>query len=127
MPRALADILLVDDHLFSLHVLTHLLRDRGYHVRQASSGKVALRMVAEKLPDLMLLDVKMADMDGYEVCARLKANPVTAEVPIIFLTGLVTAVDKVAAFEVGGADYITKPFEIAEVMARIHNQLAAVG
>jgi diguanylate cyclase (GGDEF)-like protein len=123
MPLALADILLVDDHLFSLHVLTHLLRDRGYHVRQSSSGKIALQMVDEKLPDLILLDVKMTDMDGYEVCARLKANPITAEIPIIFLTGLVNAADKVAAFEAGGADYITKPFEIAEVMVRIHNQL----
>lgn len=123
MPLVLADILLVDDHLFSLHVLTHLLRDRGYQVRQASSGKMALKMVDDKLPDLILLDVKMTDMDGYEVCARLKANPVTAEIPIIFLTGLVNAADKVTAFEAGGADYITKPFEIAEVMARIHNQL----
>jgi diguanylate cyclase (GGDEF)-like protein len=123
MPPAPADILLVDDHLFSLHVLTNLLGDRGYQVRQANSGKLALRLVRAKLPDLILLDVKMSEMDGYEVCARLKANPTTAEIPIIFLTGLVTAADKVAAFEAGGADYITKPFEIAEVLVRIRNQL----
>ncbi len=123
MPRSPISILVIDDHSFSLHILSHLLSDRGYQVRQATRGKVALQMMDLDLPDLILLDVQLSDMDGYAVCAQLKADPRTREIPVIFLTERDNTVDKVTAFEVGSADYITKPFQVAEVLARIQHQL----
>lgn len=118
-----ADILIVDDTLENLQLLAAMLSNQGYTVRKALNGPMALTAVQAILPDLILLDIMMPDMDGYEVCRCLKTNPVTADVPVIFLSALNEVFDKVRAFEVGGVDYITKPFQLAEVLARTHNQL----
>ncbi|MGV0023501.1 diguanylate cyclase domain-containing protein [Phormidesmis priestleyi] len=118
-----ANILLVDDHLNSLQALSLLLARQGYRIRKATSGQVALQTIGVELPDLILLDIQMPQMDGYEVCARLKADPLTCDIPVIFLTALDDVADKVAAFSAGGIDYITKPFQASEVLARVQNQL----
>ena len=118
-----ADILLVDDTLDNLRVLTALLRERGYDVRGVTTGSAALMGAAAQPPDLILLDINMPGMNGYEVCQKLKENPQTQPVPIIFISALNEVFDKVKAFTVGGVDYITKPFQVEEVFARIENQL----
>ena len=118
-----ADILLVDDTLDNLRVLTALLRDRGYDVRGVTTGSAALMGTAAQPPDLILLDINMPEMNGYEVCQKLKENPQTQTIPIIFISALNEVFDKVKAFAVGGVDYITKPFQVEEVFARIENQL----
>ncbi|NEO87532.1 MAG: response regulator [Spirulina sp. SIO3F2] len=117
------NILIVDDHADNLRLLTALLLELGYQVRTANSGKLALRTVKNNPPDLILLDILMPEMDGYEVCATLKSEEESAEIPVIFLSALNEVLDKVRAFEVGGVDYISKPFEREEVIARINNQL----
>lgn len=119
----LADILVVDDIPDNIRVLSLLLTERGYHVRKALGGDMALKAVQTVLPDLILLDINMPDMDGYAVCERLKANPSTATVPIIFLSALDDTSVKVKAFQAGAVDYITKPIEIDEVLVRIQTQL----
>jgi len=116
-------ILVVDDKPNNLHFFSKILTDKGYKVQRAISGQLALNGAIDALPDLILLDIIMPHMDGYEVCRRLKATPETREIPIIFLSALNEALDKVKAFEVGGVDYITKPFQVEEVLARIENQL----
>lgn len=116
-------ILIVDDTADNLGVLANLLSGFGYGIRAATDGAKALKSVRLSLPDLILLDVKMPGMDGYEVCKQLKADRATAAVPIIFISALGEVVDKVKAFEVGGADYITKPFQAAEVVARVRTHL----
>lgn len=118
-----ATILIVDDQVDNLLVLTSLLTNQNYGVRKARGGRLALLTVEYEQPDLILLDVRMPEIDGYEVCAQLKANPKTQDIPIIFLSALNELDDRMAAFAAGGADYITKPFHIAEVLARIHYQL----
>lgn len=118
-----SDILIVDDTPGNLHLLSRILRKKGYKVREAIDGKTALQEVNNKLPDLILLDIMMPDLDGYAVCHQLKSEPYTAEVPIIFLSALDDIFDKVKAFEVGGVDYITKPFKFQEVLIRVKNQL----
>lgn len=118
------DILIVDDVLENLRLLSTMLTEQGYNVRKATSGQMALKAVQFLPPDLILLDIMMPDLNGYDVCKELKNNPTTAEIPIIFLSALDDVFDKVAAFKVGGADYITKPFQIEEVLVRVHNQLA---
>ena len=118
------DILLVDDTLDALKMLTALLHRRGYDVRGVTTGSAALMGATAQPPDLILLDINMPGMNGYEVCQRLKANPQTRNIPIIFLSALDEAFDKVKAFSAGGADYIVKPFQVEEVFARIENQLA---
>ena len=117
------DLLIVDDKIDNLRLLFTTLSQEGYEVRRVLSGKQALKAIEFEPPDLILLDIKMPDMDGYEVCSRLKQNQNTREIPVIFLSALSEAIDKVKAFEVGGADYITKPFQLSEVIARIENQL----
>ena len=117
------DLLIVDDKIDNLRLLFTTLSQEGYEVRRVLSGKQALKAIEFEPPDLILLDIKMPDMDGYEVCSRLKQNQKTKEIPVIFLSALSEAIDKVKAFEVGGADYITKPFQLSEVIARIENQL----
>jgi len=116
-------ILVVDDIPNNLRLLQDLLRKQGYDVRLAPSGKLALRSLTRFAPDLILLDIMMPDMDGYQVCREIKADPEMGNVPVIFLSALNEGLDKVKAFEVGGADYITKPFQVEEVLARIRNQL----
>lgn len=117
------DILIVDDIPDNLRILFTMLANQGYEVRRVISGKQALNAVNTDPPDLILLDIKMPEMDGYEVCQRLKADEETAEIPVIFLSALDEVWDKVKAFEVGGVDYITKPFQLEEVIARVKTQL----
>ncbi len=119
----LANILAVDDQPDNLRLLATMLGDRGYKVRKALNGHLALITVAAAPPDLILLDITMPDMTGYEVCTRLKADPASQDIPVIFVSGLGEALDKVKAFEVGAVDYITKPFQLEEVIARVENQL----
>lgn len=116
-------ILLVDDQPKNLKLLSDLLEEQGYTVQQAINGTVALQAVAIAPPDLILLDVQMPDLDGYTVCQQLKANPHTQDIPVIFVSALDEAWDKVKAFSVGGSDYISKPFKLVEVLARVENQL----
>lgn len=117
------DILVVDDTRENLRLLSTVLSDSGYKVRKAINGTLALRAVGVAKPDLILLDIRMPDLDGYEVCQKLKADPRTADIPVIFISALDEVIDKVKAFEVGGVDYITKPFEMQEVLVRVKNQL----
>lgn len=119
-----SEILIVDDTLENLRLLSNMLSIQGYGVRKATGGEMAIQSVASLPPDLILLDILMPDINGYEVCIELKRNPQTANIPIIFLSALDDALDKVKAFEVGGVDYLTKPFQLEEVLARIHNQLS---
>lgn len=118
-----ANILVVDDHPDNLRTLSLILQGENYKVRKATSGAMALETVAAQLPELILLDIRMPGMDGFEVCAALKRSPPTAEVPILFISASSDVEDKVKAFEVGGADYITKPFRAQEVLARVRHQL----
>ncbi|MBD2091180.1 hybrid sensor histidine kinase/response regulator [Microcoleus sp. FACHB-1515] len=117
------NILIVDDTPNNLRLLSSMLTQQGYEVRSAISGAVALMAVRTVHPDLILLDISMPKMGGYEVCEQLKADPQTQDIPVIFLSALSEAIDKVRAFQVGGVDYITKPFQVEEVLARVENQL----
>src|SRR5215217_5056326 len=119
-----ADILIVDDTPANLNVLSAILGKRGYRVRPAINGALALKAAQKAAPDLILLDVQMPGLDGYQVCRQLKADPQTRAIPVIFISALDDVLDKVEAFQVGGVDYITKPFQIEEVLARVENQLA---
>ncbi|HLO50731.1 MAG TPA: response regulator [Kamptonema sp.] len=118
-----ADILIVDDTPDNIRFLSSLLVEQGYSVRKALNGKMALTAVKAVLPDLILLDINMPGMNGYEVCEHLKQDINTSSVPVIFLSALDGVVDKVKAFKMGGVDYITKPFHLEEILARIKNQL----
>src|SRR5215213_1285508 len=116
-------ILMVDDTPANLHVLFDLLSESGFEVLVAEDSESALARAQYTRPDLILLDVLMPDMDGFETCRRLKANPETQTIPIIFMTSLVETVDKVKGLQLGAVDYITKPFQIEEVLARITTHL----
>ncbi|MBF2007639.1 EAL domain-containing protein [Chlorogloeopsis fritschii PCC 9212] len=118
------DILIIDDMPDNLRVLSSLLTKEGYHVRKALNWQMALTACQTLLPDLILLDIMMPEVDGYEICQRLKAWNLTAAIPVIFISALDDVFDKVKAFQVGGVDYITKPFEFEEVLVRVENQLA---
>jgi diguanylate cyclase (GGDEF)-like protein len=118
------DILIVDDTPENLRLLSAVLLRQGYRVRKAINGQIALMAVQTVQPDLILLDIMMPEMNGYEVCQHLKANPQTAQIPVIFLSALSEGIDKAKAFSVGGADYITKPFQLEEVLVRVRHQLA---
>lgn len=117
-------ILVVDDLPENLRLLQQILTDQGYEVRFSSSGKLALLSLTRFHPDLILLDIMMPDMNGFEVCRRLKENPETENIPVIFLSALDDGINKVKAFQMGGNDYVTKPFEAEEVLARIRYQLS---
>jgi two-component system sensor histidine kinase/response regulator len=119
-----ANILVADDTLENLRLLAIMLGEEGYEVRSLTSGRQALQAAERDPPDLILLDINMPDMNGYEVCRRLKASPTLRDVPVIFLTALDDIADKVTAFEVGGVDYITKPFQLEEVSARVRTHVA---
>ncbi|NER37627.1 MAG: response regulator [Oscillatoria sp. SIO1A7] len=119
-----ANILVVDDTAANLHLLVKLLTNRGYKVRPVPNGHLALSGARGLPPDLILLDIMMPEMDGYEVCRKLKANPDTRDIPIIFISAIHEVIDKVKAFSLGGVDYITKPFEAKEVLARVETHLA---
>lgn len=116
-------LLIVDDMPDNLRLLTTTLTQHGYSVRSAINGALALSSAQRIKPDLILLDITMPGLDGYEVCERLKADPKTSDIPIIFISALDSALDKVKAFSIGGVDYITKPFQIEEVLVRIEHQL----
>jgi PAS domain S-box-containing protein len=117
------NILIVDDTRDNLELLCRILKERGYRVRSAISGRLALRSVSAQLPDLILLDVKMPEMDGYAVWRRLKSDKQSRNVPVIFIRAHGETAKKVDGFRPGGVDYITKPFEAAEVLARVEIQL----
>lgn len=118
------DILIVDDMAANLRLLSLILAEDGYKVRAALSGAQALDAARAQVPDLVLLDIMMPGMDGYEVCRQLKADERTRDVPILFISALDATADKVKAFATGGVDYITKPFQSAEVLARVRTHLA---
>ncbi|HEY9840804.1 MAG TPA: diguanylate cyclase [Candidatus Obscuribacterales bacterium] len=116
-------ILLVDDNPNNLRLLIAILRERGYQIRPANSGPRALAMIEKERPDLILLDINMPGMDGYEVCRRLKQAEETRDIPVLFISASDEMEDKLKSFEAGAVDYITKPFQEAEVLARISTQL----
>ena len=118
-----ADILVVDDKPENLRLLATMLSDRGYSVRKAISGKLGIRAAMAVVPDLILLDINMPGLNGYEVCNQLRNHNLTKDVPIIFVSALNEPVDKIKAFQLGGNDYIAKPFQLEEVCLRIENQL----
>ncbi len=123
-PERKADILVIDDTRDNLRLLSKLLIDNGFYVRPVTDGKKALSAIQGQLPDLILLDIMMPDMDGYEVCRRLQADERTRDVPVIFISALNETFDKVKAFSVGGRDYIPKPFHEEEVLARVKAHLS---
>ncbi len=118
-----ANIMIVDDMPANLQLLVHFLRDEGYKVRPVTSGLAALELARHVRPDLVLMDVSMPEVDGYETCRRMKEIPSLKEVPVVFLSAMGDLLDKVRAFEVGGVDYITKPFHMEEVRIRIMTHL----
>ncbi|MEI6667002.1 MAG: hybrid sensor histidine kinase/response regulator [Acidobacteriota bacterium] len=119
----LPSILIVDDTPANLELLSGLLRDRGYEPRPVSSGRLALAAAKVAPPDLILLDIRMPEMDGFEVCAQLKADAGLADIPVIFISALSDTTEKVRAFSMGGMDYVTKPFQAEEVEARVRTHL----
>ena len=118
-----ADILVIDDTPENLALLSQMLTEKGYKVRSVTKGSTAIRGAKAAPPDLILLDVKMPELNGYEVCQQLKADSLTKDIPIIFISALGDVFDKVKAFQVGGVDYITKPFQAEEVLARLDTHL----
>lgn len=123
MSKNMADkqqhILIVDDEQANLMVLRSIISGQGYKVSTAESGKAALNYIKKDKPDIILLDIKMPEMDGYQVCEKIKADKTTMNIPIIFLSGLTTVNDKIKAFASGGIDYITKPFHKEEIIIRL--------
>jgi two-component system, cell cycle response regulator len=119
-------ILIVDDLPENVRLLSSLLSEQGYGVSSATDGKMALSIVKQECPDLILLDIMIPQMDGYQVCRYLKSEAKTQHIPIIFLSGLDSELDKIEAFKVGGVDYITKPFFVEEVVFRVKAQLASI-
>ncbi|MBF0200895.1 MAG: response regulator, partial [Desulfamplus sp.] len=111
------NILIVDDNAQNLRLLLTILNGDGHKVRPAPSGPIALESAFSKVPDLILLDIMMPGMDGYEVCKRLKENEETRDVPVIFISAMDALSEKLRAFDVGGVDYITKPFQPREITA----------
>ena len=122
MPKG--DILIVDDMPVNLRLLSNMLTEQGYKVRSVINGQMALTATQAAPPDLILLDINMPGMNGYEVCERLKTDEQTRDIPVIFISALDEIHDKVMAFTVGGLDYITKPFQFEEVLARVETHLS---
>ena len=116
-------ILAIDDTPASLKLLTDLLQEDGYEVRAAINGELALHAASQNPPELVLLDIRMPGMDGYEVCRRLKALPSTRDVPVIFVSAATESDEKVQGFTVGAIDYVTKPYQRDELLARVHTHL----
>jgi signal transduction histidine kinase len=117
-------ILVVDDTIENLRLLAGVLRDHGYEPRPVMNGRLALQAAERAIPDLILLDITMPDMDGFEVCMQLKRSELLREVPVIFLTALTGTEEKLKAFGIGGVDYIEKPFQVPEVLARVRAHVA---
>ena len=118
-----AEILIVDDDPINLNVLRQALESEGYNIIAAPSGTVALQIVAQTQPELILLDILMPEIDGFETCRRLKADKATADIPVIFITAKVETESVLEGFRVGGVDYITKPFKNEEVLVRVSTHL----
>ena len=118
-----ANIMAVDDTVENLVLLTSLLKQNGYIVRPVPNGRLALQAAKNEKPDLILLDITMPEMDGYEVCANLKKDPELKDIPVLFISALDQTIDKLKAFEMGGVDYIPKPFQFEEVRARVETHL----
>ena len=118
-----ANILVVDDTPANLRLLHEILTGHGYVVRPVPSGKLAISSAKAEIPDLILLDIRMPDMSGYDVCEQLKADKQIRDVPVIFISALHDVFDKIKAFELGGVDYITKPFQPEEVLARVRTHV----
>lgn len=116
-------ILIVDDEPFNQMILAEILKRNGCEIRLASDGTTALQLAEEEIPDVILLDIMMPDMDGYEVCQRLKETPTLCDIPVIFVSSLNETKDIVKALKFGGADYITKPYNVEEVTARVNTHL----
>ena len=123
MEKPLADIVIVDDNALNLRVLSSTLKKAGYEVRPANSGEMALTAIDAKPPELILLDIMMPGLNGYEVCERLKANKKTQDIPVIFITALDDINDKIKAFSLGCVDYISKPFQEQEILARVKTHI----
>lgn len=121
--KYIPNILIVDDIAANLKVLGGILREEGYKVRPVPSGQLALRAAQKEKPDLILLDIMMPEMDGYEVCRQLKATEELSNIPVIFISALNDTNDLIKAFQAGGVDYITKPFQAEEVLARVATHL----
>ena len=124
LPATPRNILIVDDMPDNLRLLSTMLVSHGYQVRKAINGQLALQGAQLSPPDLILLDINMPKMNGYEVCEQLKVSEITQDIPVIFISALDDVMEKVKAFQVGGVDYITKPFQVEEVLARVQNQLS---
>jgi two-component system, sensor histidine kinase and response regulator len=122
--RIQKSIVVVDDTPENLRLLIALLSEQGYRVRPAPNGELALASIQKEPPDLILLDILMPDMNGFEVCRRLKADDRVRDIPVIFISALDEVFDKLTAFTVGGLDYITKPFQVEEVLARVQTHLS---
>ncbi|MZH03576.1 MAG: response regulator, partial [Nitrospinae bacterium] len=116
-------ILIVDDNLANLDVLLRTLSEKGYDISVATDGDMALKAVAAACPDLILLDIMMPGINGFEICKRLKNDPATKDIPVIFLSAKTDPADIVQGFQCGGVDYITKPFKKDEVSVRVSTQL----
>ncbi|QOX77390.1 response regulator [Trichlorobacter lovleyi] len=124
MPENRGTILVVDDTPANLQLLESILQEKGYQVRAAISGQMALKAVRHQPPDIILLDINMPEMNGFEVCRALKGDQQHAGIPVIFVSAAVDTADKLHAFEEGGVDYVTKPFQPLEVLARVETHLA---
>ncbi len=122
-PHSKADILVVDDNPDNLRLLCGALKERDFNARAAPSGKLALEAALSRRPDIILMDINMPDMDGYETCRGMKEHEELREIPVIFVSALGETVDKVRAFECGGVDYLTKPVKFEEVEARVNTHL----
>ncbi len=120
-PRA--NVLIVDDVPENLRYLTVALNREGFKARPAQSGRLALEAARLQHPDLVLLDINMPDMNGYDVCTAFKADPTLVRIPIIFVSAVDGTLDKVRAFETGGVDYVVKPFQVEEVVARVRTHV----
>lgn len=116
-------ILAVDDTPASLKLLSNILMDEGYEVRSAINGEIALLSATHNPPELVLLDIRMPEMDGFEVCRQLKAHPKTRDVPVIFVSAILDTDEKVRGFELGAVDFVTKPFQREELLARVRTHL----
>jgi two-component system, sensor histidine kinase and response regulator len=122
-PATKGNLLIVDDTPDNLRLLSAMLSEQAYDVRSVKSGSAALMVVQAEPPDLILLDINMPGINGYEVCQWLKADPTTAPIPIVFISALNEVFDKVKALSIGGVDYISKPFQVEEVLVRVETQL----
>ena len=120
-------IFIVDDNLVNRKLLTSILKKEGYELLEAVDGEEAVALAYREIPDLVLLDIMMPKKDGYEVCAELKGDDRTANIPIIFLSAMTQAEDKIKGLDLGGADYVTKPFDRGEVLARVKAHLKIAG